>query len=224
MPAVLRIALLLILCLPFELAAQSYHYRVKYGPVIAGTAIVTHEVDGDILRGDMRITSSPWLSNLWTLSDSIMGRYDLKRMRLIDHYKAIHEGNYHRNYKVQFSDSTVLVNNEEIEEDITGMYDLPSLLYHLSRSAFTDGDTLDFTLWDGKSYGNLTVKVEKLGRPTLLNPFPDRGWKLRPLTSTEKSREHQLELTLLFSTNYPRLPVRIHIDTKYGELVMKLED
>ena len=223
MRVLLSALLVVFLYLPTDSAAQTYQYKVRYLQVRGGTAIVTHEVKDDVLLGEMRISSSPWLSTLWTLSDSIMSQYDLKNERLIQHYKAIHEGNYHRNYLVRFQDSTLTINDKVKIQDVSGMFDLPSLLHHLSTETFKHGDTLSYLLWDGRSYGELTLKVEKTGKASLRHPFPTKGWRLVPLTSTEKSRQHQINLTLFFSSEIPRIPTKIHINTKYGEIVMKLE-
>lgn len=217
-------SLILLLIVAVGLNAQSYHYKVKYGPVSAGSARIDQKIEGNVLSSEMRMTSSPWLSNLWTLSDSIISSFDLANNRLIDHYKAIHEGKYHRTYQVDFTDSTAIINGESNEHDPTEVFDVPSLLHHLTTETFTKNDTLEYSLWDGKGYGQLTLKVEKIGKPTLRKPFQTSGWKLIPLTSTKKSRENEIRLTILMSRKSPRVPLRIHIDTKYGEVVMKLEE
>ena len=204
--------------------AQSYDYKVRYGMIHAGSAHLEHSLDNEILNSSLSINSSPWLSTLWSLSDSIKSQYHVESAKLLNHYKAIHEGSYHRNYEVVFSDSdSVVVNSEVKSVDTQGLRDIPSLLYYLSHFKFTDGETLHFRLWDGRSYGLLSLKVEKMKKPSLLNPFASQGWKLSPLSSTKKSRENQIRLALLFSNNFPHLPLRIEIDTKYGDVVMKLE-
>ncbi|MCF7808620.1 MAG: DUF3108 domain-containing protein [Candidatus Marinimicrobia bacterium] len=224
MAKVLRSLTLLLVLLAADVVGESYNYRVKFGPVHAGSARITHVVEGDLLSSELIMTSLPWLSNLWTLSDTIVSSFDIESERLIKQYKAIHEGSYHRSYRVHFGDSTVSVNGTISKHIPEGVFDIPSLLYHLSRSSFTHNEILDYLLWDGRSFGRLTVHVEKIGKPTLLKPFQVRGWKLTPLSSTKKSREHEISLTLHFSNSDPKLPLQIHIDTKYGKVVMKLEE
>lgn len=208
-----------------ELKAQTFTYKVKYGLVQAGTAKLIHHVEDNILNSFFVIESSPWLSTLWSLSDSVMTEYLLDPGRLVKHTKAIHEGNYHRNYEVTFSDSDlVLVNGNEKQVEIEGLRDVPSLLYELSHTRFKDGDTLRYRVWDGKSAGKLKLLVEKVGKPTLLRPFSEAGWRLTPLNSTRKSRANEIQLSMFYSRSFPHIPITIEIDTKYGNIQMRKED
>lgn len=224
-----KISIYLVLALCFlptgEGLSQDYSFKVKYGMIHAGSAKLSYQSDQGMLTGKLTIKSSPWLSSLWSLADSIESTYNLNSNRLEKHIKAIHEGSYNRNYDVVFSDSnTVSVNGKEKALEIQGLYDLPSLLYKLSDIRFSHGDTLHYALWDGKSYGILRMVVEKVKGPSLFNPFSSVGWKLTPLSSSRKSRENQIRLELLLSQSTPHTPKRIEINTKYGKVIMQLEN
>ena len=208
-----------------ELSAQSYSYKVKYGLVHAGMATLVHTVEDDVLNSIFVIESSPWLSTLWTLSDSVITEYMIDMGRLVNHTRAIHEGSYHRNYEVTFSDSDMaIVNGKKKAVEIEGLRDIPSLLYDLSFTKFNNGDTLRYRMWDGRGSGVLELLVEKVGKPTLLKPFEKPGWRLTPLNSTRKSRANQIQLSMLYSKSYPHKPIRIEIDTKYGGVQMRIEN
>ncbi len=125
--------------------AQSYNYKVKYGLIQAGKATLVHTVEANILKSLFVIESSPWLSTLWTLSDSVNTEYMIDEGRLLNHTKAIHEGSYHRFYEVTFSDSDqAWVNGKMKEVETDHLRDIPSLLYDLSTTQFHDGDTLRY--------------------------------------------------------------------------------
>jgi len=204
--------------------SQTYTYKVRYGLVQAGKAQLVHTIEEGRLNSFFSIESSPWLSKLWTLSDSIHTEYELASEKLIRHRKAIHEGNYHRNYTVTFADSNQAVVNGNPKSIVTHeLKDIPSLLYHLSNSRFNHGDTLNFLVWDGRGSGTLMLLVEKIGKPTLFKPFNEPGWRLTPLNSTRKSRANQIRLSMLYSRAYPHIPLRIEIDTKYGSVQMRKE-
>jgi len=204
---------------------QTYSYKVKYGLVQAGMATIVHHVEDDVLKSIFVIESSPWLSSLWTLSDSVMTEYIIDLGKLVKHTKAIHEGSYHRNYEVTFNDSNLAtVNGKDKEVSTQGLRDIPSLLYDLSLTRFQHGDTLQYRVWDGRSSGILKLLVEKVGKPTLLKPFSESGWRLTPLNSTRKSRANQMQLSMLYSKSYPHTPLKIEIDTKYGSVQMRIED
>ncbi len=208
-----------------EAFAQTYSYKVRYGLIQAGVATLVHNVEDDVLKSIFIIESSPWLSTLWSLSDSVMTEYMIDIGRLVKHTKAIHEGSYHRNYEVAFSDSNLAwVNGQEKEIQIQGLRDIPSLLYDLSQTKFHHGDTLQFRMWDGRGAGDLKLLVEKVGKPSLFKPFSEPGWRLTPLNSTRKSRANQIQLSMFYSNSYPHTPLKIEIDTKYGDVQMRIEE
>ncbi|NQV49970.1 MAG: DUF3108 domain-containing protein [Candidatus Marinimicrobia bacterium] len=220
-----KIVLFLLLLAGSQAFPQSYAYKVKYGMVPAGSAELVHTVENGILRSYLSIESSPWLSNLWTLSDSIISIYRLESGKLLKHTKAIHEGSYHRNYDVNFNDSdTIQVNGKDQVLENQDIMDIPSLLYDLSLTKFSNGDTLNYHIWDGRSHGELSLLVELIGKPSILKPFSESGWRLTPLSSSRKSRENNIKLTMLYSISYPHSPLRIEIDTKYGNVIMRLDD
>ncbi|MCF7825565.1 MAG: DUF3108 domain-containing protein [Candidatus Marinimicrobia bacterium] len=206
-------------------SAQTYTYKVKFGMVHAGAATLVQNVEDGVLNSLFVMESSPWLSKLWTLSDSVMTEYVIDVGRLVSHTKAIHEGSYNRNYKVTFSDSNMAtVNGKDKEVETQNLRDIPSLLYDLSLTQFHDGDTLQYLMWDGRGAGVLNLLVEHIDEPPFFRPFSETGWRLTPLNSTSKSRANQIQLSMLFSISFPHKPTRIEIDTKYGGVQMRLED
>ena len=206
-------------------SAETYSYKVKYGPVHAGGATLIHTVEDNVLKSIFIIESSPWLSTLWTLADTVITEYMIDVGRLITHHRAIHEGSYHRNYEVSFSDSNLAtVNGKDKKVDTQGLRDIPSLLYSLSLTKFQHGDTLQYHMWDGRGSGVLKLLVEKVGKPSLFKPFEKPGWRLTPLNSTRKSRANQIQLSMLYSKSYPHTPLEIEINTKYGNIQMRIED
>ncbi len=219
-----RILLLIFLLTAGQVVGQDFNFRVKYGMIQAGTARIRQHIEDGILISNLHIKSSPWLTNLWSLSDSIKSVYEIESGRLLSHTKAIHEGSYHRNYKVFFVDSNrVSINGKERVLDTQSLRDIPSLLFDLSRMNFINGDTLQYRLWDGQSFGILDLLVERIAGPSLFHPFAESGWRLTPLSSNKKSRENRIQLALLLSGNQPHRPLRIEIDTKYGNILMRLE-
>jgi len=219
-----KLLLLITLLIVGEVNGQEFLFKVKYGLIHAGTAKMIQQIEDGILTSSLTIESSPWLSNLWTLSDSVLSIYDIEQKRMISHTKAIHEGSYHRNYQVEFIDSSkIKINNKIKDIDAQGLRDIPSLLHELSLTKLSNGDTLRYRLWDGKRYGDLNLRVERTSKPSLFRPFQDQGWHLTPLSSTRKTRENKIKLALLMSKSLPHKPLKIQIDTKYGDVIMRLE-
>jgi hypothetical protein len=222
-----RILLLAAILWSPSLQAQNYEYKIRYGMVVAGSAELRQNLEDGILRSELTMSSSPWLSNLWTLADSIQSEYDLRSRRMITHVKAIHEGSYHRRYVVDFLDSSrVQVNTKVKDVDWENMLDIPSLIYVLSTTKFHEGDTLSYKLWDGRGFGTIDLLVRRNdGKRSLIKPFgSDDVWKLIPLSSTRKSRENGIQISVQLSRGLPHVPEEIEIDTKYGAIQMRLND
>jgi hypothetical protein len=219
-----KILLGIILLSTTGASTETYIYKVKYGPVHAGMATLIHTVEENVLRSIFVIESSPWLSTLWTLSDTVITEYIIDVERLVRHSRSIHEGSYHRNYEVSFNDSNqAIVNGKEKEVEVQGLRDIPSLLYNLSLTRFHHGDTLQYRMWDGRGSAELQLLVKKVDKPPLFKPFEKKGWRLTPLNSTRKSRANQIQLSMLYSKSFPHVPLEIEIATKYGNIQMSLE-
>jgi len=216
------IALLLLVGVT-GLTAQTLNYKVKYGLIQAGSAKLVQTIDSSRLHSQLSINSSPWLSNMWVLADSITSTYDLAGEQLLEHLKIINEGSYRRRYDAVFLDSgQVRVNGKSRSFKQTEIWDLPSLLYKLSTELFSPGDTLHYRFWDGRSAGDLRLVVAKILTPNLLHPFAQGGWRLYPISSSRKSRENKIQLELLLSESAPHIPLRIQIDTKFGNVIIYL--
>jgi hypothetical protein len=92
---------------------------------------------------------------------------------------------------------------------------------------FSLGDTLSFKLWDGRGFGiiDLLVQLDD-GKRSLLKPFgsSEESWRLIPLSSTKKSRENGIQISIQLSRGFPHVPEEIEIDTKYGAVQMRLNE
>lgn len=196
--------------------------------VVAGSAALSQSLEDGILKSQLTISSSPWLSNLWMLSDSILSEYDLNSGKLISHTKMIHEGNYHRHYVVSFLDSNQVQINQKMKMvEWLDMVDIPSLIHTLSMTKFSLGDTLRFKLWDGRGFGIIDLFVQRdEGKRSLMKPFgsAEDSWRLIPLSSTKKSRENGIQISIQLSRGFPHVPEEIEIDTKFGAVQMRLND
>lgn len=220
----LRSMLLFAILASASVSAQEFEYKVKYGLIQAGTAKLSLIEESGLLTSSLTIQSSPWLSNLWTLSDSISSSYQIETKKMVRHEKAIHEGGYHRRYQVDFLDSNQVRINLKVKDlDWDEILDIPSLIYVLSHSRFEEGDTLRYRLWDGRGEGQLDLLVKNPRRRTLLHPLgAEEGWELIPMSSTKKSRENGIQLSIHMSRGFPHIPERIEMDTKYGAVQMHL--
>lgn len=222
----LKLLSLLLIVLVAESSAQvRYAYKVKYGFVTAGSARLEFDTIDETLLSRFSIKSSPWLSRLWKLNDSIESSYSLSRKRLLTHHKRIREGKYHRDYKAFFSweDSLVTVNAKtDILRDPT-LLDIPSLLHMLRQAELAVGDTLIYHLFDGHATGNLSLHIQKM-ESLEVNNRDIPTYVLIPLERNQKVEENELFLSIWLSAKLPHDPVQLAIETRYGNAVMTLED
>ena len=221
----LNLMTLFLIVLFAESSAQSrYIYKVKYGFLTAGSARLEFNTVSDTLLSRFSIKSSPWLSRLWKLNDSIESSYDLSSERLITHHKRIREGKYHREYNAVFSweDSLVTVNTKPMALVFPNLLDIPSLLHRLRQVELTVGDTLIYHLFDGQGTGRLSLLIQKM-ESVEVNNRKVSTFVMIPLERNQKADENDLSLSIWLSANAPHDPVRLAIETRYGSAIMTLE-
>jgi len=206
-----------------SLSAQTLEteFKIKYRLVHAGHAQLRYDLRGDTVKAFMTVSSSPWLNTLWTLSDSIQSTF-LIGGPLLTHTKAVHEGSYHRTYRVVFPNPDTALVNIRVEPLPAEVVDVPQLVYQLRNADLEIGDTLRTWIWDGKSSGQLTLVVERPGIRLNLNPLSRHlpVLDLKPLQTTRKSRKHGIRLRLEVLASKPHEPIRITVQTRYGDLEM----
>ncbi len=202
---------------------ENYRYKVRYGFVSAGSASLEYRIKPDSLSSRFVIRSSSWLSHLWRLNDSIESEYDLLHKRLISHTKHIREGRYKKNYTARFfwEKALLTVNKDSLHLENTALVDVPSLLYRLRQTRFTVGDTVRYSIFDGRSQARLSLWIEKMERIDV-GSSSVLSYLLQPLERTEKADENELYLKLWLSADKPHIPVQMAIATRFGNVVMVL--
>lgn len=219
----------LVLFFTLEASAQTklrYEYKVKYGFVTAGSALLEFDATtSDSLISRFTIKSSSWLSRLWKLNDSIESTFDLTHNRLMSHKKRIHEGKYHRDYKVQFSwdDSVVTINEKQEVLANQHFLDIPTLLYSMRATELKVGDTLIYALFDGQNAGRLSLLIQKI-EPIEVHGNKIPAYVLIPLERSRKADQNELSLSIWLSADKPHYPVQLAIATRFGNAIMTLED
>ncbi|MCF7800620.1 MAG: DUF3108 domain-containing protein [Candidatus Marinimicrobia bacterium] len=225
MKAFIPIFLLLLVWNPRILMAQEhYNYTVKYGFIKAGHARLEFDQIEQRLQSRFTIQSSRWLSRLWKMDDAIESTYNLTTGELLTHKKRIREGKYKRDYQVTFDwqDSLISINDDQQVMKHARLKDIPSLLYHMRGVPLEVGDTLFYTLFDGRSTGRLSLHIQAMEHIHVDgNKIP--AYELRPLERSEKAEENDLFITIWLSVKEPHIPVQLSIDTRYGDAVMTLQ-
>ena len=206
---------------------REYRFKVRYGMLSAGHAVVQYQQKGDTLESRMNMNSSPWLSSLWHLADSIENRVDLRENRLLTHDKTVNQGRYHRRYKVQFSSpDSAWINGERMARDSRGVMDVPQLMHFLETVDLREGDTLHFRIWDGKAADDLSLVGKSARKPLNINPLVkvERVYELTPLQSTVKSRKHGIQMRFWVREKLPHRPLKMEIKTRYGDIELSRHD
>lgn len=198
-----------------------YEFKVSYRMISAGHAAVVFNERNDTLTSKMNMNSSPWLSSLWQLADSIENKVDLRENRLISHLKIVNQGRYHRKYQVDFiSDDSVRINGKVKARDAKGVMDVPQLLRHLETVDLIPGDTLHYRIWDGRAADKLSLLVRRPRKQLSINPLSKAPsvYVLSPLQSSSKSRKHGISLRIMVEEQLPHRPIRMEVKTRYGDI------
>lgn len=202
--------------------AHHYSYKVRYGRMTAGHAHLSFNTSEDLVYSFMNMNSSPLLSTVWSLADTIESTFSDSQGYLLTHSKSVNQGRYHRSYDVWFPDPLLAIVNQDTVHLEAPVNDLPQLLYRLREMKLAPGDTVRTHIWDGNDVGVLELEVREPLIKMDLNPLtrePDL-LELRPLQSTSKSRKHGIQVRIQVRQNIPHEPEVIEVDTRYGNLVM----
>jgi hypothetical protein len=151
---------------------EKLSYRVKYGPLSAGT--LTLEVAGiEEVAGEScyhlvsRLRSNPSYSSLFTLNDRIESYARTSDFVTLRTVKDVHESNYHKEITADFDYASNIVTYS----DTTSMVlegecrDLVSFWYYCRSRALAPGD--DFEVLSHVDKRNYVVAVNVTGRETV---------------------------------------------------------
>jgi hypothetical protein len=98
--------------------------------------------------------------------------------------------------------------------------DVPQLVKHLENVELVAGDTLHYRIWDGSNADDLSLLVHEPRMALNINPLvkSESVYMLSPLNSSRKARQHGIKLKFWVSEAMPHKPVKIEVQTRYGDV------
>lgn len=213
---------------PFQLG-EVLHYDASINLIIAGKAKLEVSSIDTILGFPayhiiFSVKSNPLLDRLYKVRDKVETWIDLEHHFTRKFKKKIREGGFRKEFSaiVNYEDS--LITTTDMEFPLTSTVRDPySLFYYLRTIPLTVGNIYPFTTFDDNKFTDIkfTVRYKKnvrvpagLYNCLVVKPFRESG-------SLFKSKGN---MTIWFSDDEHRLPVKIILKTKFGSMVLKLKE
>jgi len=212
--------------LPFHVG-EKFNYEFQFNILEAGQASL-EVIGNDTINGhpcyniQFIAGTSYWGDFLFTIRDTISIWIDQNTLSTRQIRKSIHEGNYHKNTDILvYEDEHYATSNGDTINIKAPVQDPYSLFYYLRTLPLTVGDIYSFTAIDGRELTDVKLKVDRQTRVQT----PMQWWdciKDRPYKDTGNLLKNEGEMTIWFSNDKNKYPVRIRIELKYGSLILEL--
>ncbi len=229
----LFIVVLLVL-IPLQLFSQKLHigerleFKLKYGIIPAGRSSMV--ITGlDSIHGHMtykiesHTRSSGFVDTFYKVRDEITTWVDTSSLVTIQFSKALHEGNYRKNYLVWFDYENMKAYSTDDTVDIkTPMHDVLSLFYYIRSIDFSVGDTIRLENYDNDNISAFLLRVGKQDQMVVpagtficyqLVPFSDSGFLFK----------YEGEAKMWISSDKRKLPVYVKSKASFGSMILELD-
>ena len=212
--------------IPFQVG-ETLFYDVSYNLFIAGQAKL--QVAGiDSVEGSpayhiiFTVKSNPLLDRLYKIRDRIDTWLDPKELFTLKYKKKIREQYWRKEFSAaaNYDDSVVVTSDTTLV--LNGpLRDPYSLFYYLRTIPLSAGDEIPITTFDDNHFTDLKLMVQhkdKIHVPAgqfdcvVVEPVKEKGSKF-------KSKG---DMTLWFSDDERKIPVKIKLKAKFGSMILKL--
>lgn len=214
--------------LPFEVG-ENLHYESRINLIPAGSAQLEVS-DLELLNGDsvyhivFSARTNSLLDRIFKIRDRIDTWIDGGELFTRRFSKKIREGNYRQEFQatIDYEDSVVTAGNDSfrIERELRDPY---SLFYYLRTLPLKVGDLMDFTTFDNGEFINFQVTVHR--RETVHVPAGAfHCLVIEPFKKGTSLLKNRADMTIWFTDDERRLPVKIQSRTSFGSMTFRLKD
>ena len=212
--------------LPFQVG-EKLTYDSHFNLIKAGTAqlhVSAREVISEVPVYHIIFTvkTNSFLDRIYKIRDRVETWIDARDFFTRKYSKKVREGNYRQTFSadVNYQDSVVTTGEDsfKIYQELRDPY---SLFYYLRTIPLQIGDQFSFVTFDNNQFVNIHFNVNRretisVGAGTfdclVIEPF----LKGKPLF------KHKGDMTIWFSDDDQRLPVKVVSKTKIGSMILKL--
>lgn len=214
--------------IPFDLG-EKFTYEFQFNILEAGEAsleVVELDTVNDhpCYKIEFVASTGYWGDLLFTIRDTISIWIDQETLATRQIYKRINEGNYHKKtHIIVYDEQNFAISNGDTIPIYSSVQDPYSLFYYLRTLPLTVGDLYAFTTIDGQELTDVQLKVDSETRVQT----PMQWWnciKVRPYKEDGSLFKNKGEMTIWFSDDQNKIPVRIKIELKVGALILEIQD
>ena len=204
--------------------SEKFVYSVGFRLLNVGQATISSTIeDESSININTLIKSNKFLDRLYRVRDQIdlvvdAGDYSLKKIE-----KNIVEGNWKQNYSAQIDSNKNIISNANLIQNDKLLFDPISVLYSLRTKDLKLNDKYEYHILGEDEIKSLTTEVRN--NETVKVPAGKYNCiKVVPYSNDEKNifKENGY-MTVWFSNDKKKIPVKIELKTNIGNLVLKLK-
>ena len=203
---------------------EKFIYSVGFRLLNVGQATISSTIeDESSISINTLIQSNKFLDRLYRVRDQIdlvvdADDYSLKKIE-----KNIVEGNWKQNYSAQIDSNKNIISNANLIQNDKLLFDPISVLYSLRTKDLKLNDKYEYHILGEDEIRSLTTEVRN--NETVKVPAGKYNCiKIVPYSNDEKNifKENGY-MTVWFSNDKKKIPVKIELKTNIGNLVLKLK-
>lgn len=209
---------------PFQNGEQ-LEYKVHYGPLVAGTAVLKVSKKNEIYIFIAEGKSTGLFNLFFKVSDSYQSISDQKKLRPLYFNRDVKEGGYKKKEKVFFN---YPLNQAESTRDTISLpkntQDILSMFYYLraqNQDSLAVGQSFPLQVYLDDSFMN--SELIYMGKDTLKTKFgfiPSTKWI--PQLESGRMFEDEYGMTIWVSDDENKIPLRIETKVLVGSIKMDL--
>ena len=203
---------------------EKFIYSVGFRFLNVGQATISSSyIDDNLIKINTLIESNNFLDKLYKVRDQIdlvvdANDYSLKKIE-----KNIVEGNWKQNYTAEIDSNRNIISKEQLIQNDKLLFDPISIIYSLRNKILRSTDKHEYYILGDNVIKSLTAEVmnkEKIKVPS----GKYNCIKVIPYSNDEKNifKENGY-MTVWFSNDKKKIPVKIELKTNIGNLVLKLK-
>ena len=204
--------------------SEKFVYSVGFRLLNVGQATISSTIeDESSININTLIKSNKFLDRLYRVRDQIdlvvdAGDYSLKKIE-----KNIVEGNWKQNYSAQIDSNNNIISKDSLIQNEKLLFDPISVLYSLRTKDLKSNDKYEYHILGEDEIKSLTTEVRN--NETVKVPAGKYNCiKVVPYSNNSKNifKENGY-MTVWFSNDKKKIPVKIELKTNIGNLVLKLK-
>ena len=216
--------IILLILLLSCLFSEEFIYNLGFRFINVGSATISSEVNSDHeLMIYTLVASNKFLDKLYKVRDEIKLTVNSNDFSLKTIEKKVHEGNWKRTYSAVIDSNLNIITKDKTIENNNLLFDPISIIYNLRNQTLKTGYKYDYHILGIDEIKYLTAEVK--GKEKVKVPAGKYNCiKVVPYSSNDENIFNENGyMTVWFSDDDKKIPVKIELKTNIGNMILKLK-